>query len=161
MPSGMAQSFAAGVGVVPDRDGREVERGHRDSGVAVRACARGLRGDDLAHIGVDVDSGRVDTMPAPPPMGPVSPGPTRCRMATSPMCSGMRATWASYQRDENTDRDINGHIAMRPGKRKTLRRHRLVAPAGEYQHARARLGVKGEHPFHVVRNLFRHRKTDV
>ena len=48
---------------------------------------------------------------------------------------------------------------MRPSKRKAL----PGAPLGDLleriEHAKARIRAKVEHPFHVVKNLFHHRKT--
>lgn len=51
------------------------------------------------------------------------------------------------------------HVALRPGKRKALPKN----PWGErmewIEQAKASIRAKVEHPFHVVKNLFHHRKT--
>lgn len=48
---------------------------------------------------------------------------------------------------------------MRPGKRKVLGTDRLGRLLEQYEQAKARIRAKVEHRFHVVKNLFRHRKT--
>jgi len=70
---------------------------------------------------------------------------------------------AGYQgvekRNENTALHVRWHVAMRPGKRRVLPIDRLGRLMEQYEHAKARMRAKVEHPFHVVKNLFRHRKT--
>lgn len=70
---------------------------------------------------------------------------------------------AGYQgvekREEHLETPVTWHLAMRPGKRRALDK----SPEGEQQEwleqAKASIRAKVEHPFHVVKNLFRHRKT--
>lgn len=70
---------------------------------------------------------------------------------------------AGYQgvekREENLESPVTWHVAMRPGKRRALDK----SPEGEAQEwleqTKASIRAKVEHPFHVVKNLFRHRKT--
>lgn len=63
------------------------------------------------------------------------------------------------KRAESLEVPVTWHVAMRPGKRKAL----LGTPLGDLleriEHAKASIRAKVEHPFHVVKNLFRHRKT--
>lgn len=73
---------------------------------------------------------------------------------------------AGYQgapnRRPNKDLKINSHIAMRPSKRKALGLTRLDRLREWYEQANARIRAKAvdhDHPFPVVKNLFRHRKT--
>jgi len=70
---------------------------------------------------------------------------------------------AGYQgvekRPENQDKTVRWSVAMRPGTRKALPdtpRGRLLE---QLEHVKARIRAKVEHPFHVVKNLFGHRKT--
>lgn len=51
------------------------------------------------------------------------------------------------------------HVALRPGKRKALKGTPLGDLVEQVEHAKASIRAKVEHPFHVVKNLFRHRKT--
>ena len=48
---------------------------------------------------------------------------------------------------------------MRPGKRKLLPGTALGDLLEQIEHAKAGIRAKVEHPFHVVKNLFGHRKT--
>lgn len=48
---------------------------------------------------------------------------------------------------------------MRPGKRKLLPGTPLGDLPGKVEQAKASIRAKVEHPFHVVKNLFRHRKA--
>jgi transposase, IS5 family len=51
------------------------------------------------------------------------------------------------------------HFGMKPGKRRALPDTPLGQLLEKIEHARASIRAKVEHPFHVVKNLFRHRKT--
>lgn len=70
---------------------------------------------------------------------------------------------AGYQgvekREENLDLPVNWHIAMRPGKRKALPGTPLGELLEQVEKAKASIRAKVEHPFHVVKNLFCHRKA--
>lgn len=48
---------------------------------------------------------------------------------------------------------------MKPGKRRALPETQLGQLLDGIERAKARIRAKVEHPFHVVKNLFRHRKT--
>jgi IS5 family transposase len=50
-------------------------------------------------------------------------------------------------------------VAMRPGKRRALPDTEAGRSAEAFEKAKASIRAKVEHPFHVVKNLFRHRKT--
>jgi hypothetical protein len=112
-----------------------------------------------AHIGVDAQSGLVHTL-----IG------TAANVSDVTQAQGLlhgeeAAVFgdAGYQgvekRAENAEVPVEWHIAMRPGKRRAL----PDTPLGELQErleqAKASIRAKVEHPFHVVKNLFRHRKT--
>jgi IS5 family transposase len=70
---------------------------------------------------------------------------------------------AGYQgvekREENLELPVNWHVAMRPGKRRALPGTSLGELLEKVEQAKASTRAKVEHPFHVVKNLFRHRKT--
>jgi IS5 family transposase len=52
------------------------------------------------------------------------------------------------------------HVAMQPGKRKQLELSRRWAWLLERaEHLKASVRAKVEHPFHVVKNLFKHKKV--
>lgn len=112
-----------------------------------------------AHIGVDVDSGLVHALVG------TAANVADVTQAHALLHGEERDVLgdAGYQgvekREENQDRQINWHVAMRPGKRRALGTDRLGRLLEQYEQAKARIRAKVEHPFHVVKNLFRHRKT--
>ena len=48
---------------------------------------------------------------------------------------------------------------MKRSKRKTLPKNKVGCLLEKLEHLKASVRAKVEHPFHVVKNLFRHRKT--
>ena len=54
---------------------------------------------------------------------------------------------------------VTWHVAMRPSKRKALPATPWGALQERLEDTKASIRAKVEHPFHVVKNLFRHRKT--
>ena len=63
------------------------------------------------------------------------------------------------KREENLELPVTWHIAMRPSKRKALPKTTAGELMEKLEHAKASIRAKVEHPFHVVKNLFMHRKT--
>ena len=51
------------------------------------------------------------------------------------------------------------HVARKRSKRKALPKNKLGRMTEKLKHLKASVRAKVEHPFHVVKNLFRHRKT--
>lgn len=112
-----------------------------------------------AHIGVDANSGLVHTL-----IG--TAGNVHDITQAQALLHGDETDAygdAGYQgvemREENLELPVTWHIAMRPSKRKALDK----SPAGELmerlEHTKASIRAKVEHPFHVVKNLFQHRKA--
>jgi IS5 family transposase len=70
---------------------------------------------------------------------------------------------AGYQgvtkREENRDTRVRWHIARKRSQRKALPANRLGTLLKQLGHAKASLRAKVEPPFHVLKNLFRHRKA--
>ena len=54
---------------------------------------------------------------------------------------------------------VSWHIALKRSKRKALPANRLGKLLEQLDRAKASIRAKVEHPFHVVKNLFKHRKT--
>ena len=111
-----------------------------------------------AHIGVDAESGLVHTV-----IGTAAN--VNDVTQAQGLLHGEEADVfgdAGYQgvekREENLEVPVTWHVALRPGKRKALPKN----PWGErmewIEQAKASIRAKVEHPFHVVKNLFRHRK---
>jgi IS5 family transposase len=112
-----------------------------------------------AHIGVDAESGLTHTVVG------TAANVNDVTQAQALLHGDESEVFgdASYQgvekRDENLEVPVTWHIAMRPSKRRALPK----TPWGErmewIEQAKARIRAKVEHPFHVLKNLFRHRKT--
>ncbi len=70
---------------------------------------------------------------------------------------------AGYQgvekRAENLELPVRWHIALRRGQRKALAKGAEGEQMERLEQAKASVRAKVEHPFHVVKNLFGHRKT--
>jgi len=112
-----------------------------------------------AHIGVDLHSGRVHTVVA-----------TAAHVADVTQAHALlhgRETDvlgdAGYQgvakRLENQTTPVTWHIALRPGVRRALPDDDLGRLQERIERVKAGLRAKVEHPFHVIKNLFQHRKT--
>ena len=112
-----------------------------------------------AHIGVDAQSGLVHTLIGT--AGNVS-DVTQAQALLHGDETDVFAD-AGYQgvekREENLEVPVNWHVAMRPSKRKALDKSAIGELMEQLEHAKASIRAKGEHPFHVVKNIFRHRKT--
>ena len=112
-----------------------------------------------AHIGVDAQSGLVHTVIGT--AGNVSDVTQAQALLHGDETDAFGD--AGYQgvekRAENLELPVNWHIAMRPGKRKLLPGTPLGDLLERIEHAKASIRAKVEHPFHVVKNLFGHRKT--
>ena len=112
-----------------------------------------------AHIGVDAESGLVHTV-----IG------TAANVADVTQAQDLLHgdetdvfADAGYQgaakREESLGTPVNWHVAMRPGKRRELAGHGWAQKLEWVEQIKASIRAKVEHPFHVVKNLFRHRKT--
>lgn len=112
-----------------------------------------------AHVGVDAESGLVHTVAG-----------TAANVADVTQAQALLHgdeedvfADAGYQgvekREENIGVPVNWHVAMRPGKRRALPKHGVGEKLEWIEQIKASVRAKVEHPFHVVKNLFRHRKT--
>ena len=63
------------------------------------------------------------------------------------------------KRPENIGKTVTWHVAMKRSKRKALPNNKLGRLMEKLEHLKASVRAKVEHPFHVIKNLFRHRKT--
>lgn len=112
-----------------------------------------------AHIGVDAESGLVHTVVGTAAhVNDVTQAQALLHGEETEVFGD-----AGYQgvekREENQEVPVVWNIAMKRGKRKALPK----TPLGELQEwieqAKASIRAKVEHPFHVVKNLFHHRKA--
>jgi IS5 family transposase len=114
-----------------------------------------------AHIGVDAHSGLVHTLIGTP--GNVAD--ITCGQALlhgeETDAFGDAGYQGIDQRPESLEAAVTWHIAMRRGKRRKLKENGALSPdmAELLEQVKSGIRAKVEHPFHVVKNIFRHRKT--
>ena len=112
-----------------------------------------------AHIGVDAASGLVHTVIGT--AGNVSDVTQAHALLHGDEIAAMGD--AGYQgvekRAENLEKNVTWHVAMKRAKRKALPANKLGRMTEKLEHLKASVRAKVEHPFHVVKNLFRHRKA--
>ena len=112
-----------------------------------------------AHIGVDASTGLGHTLVTT--AGNVSD----VTQAHALLHGGEKFAFgdAGYQgvekRAENANTNITWHVALKRSVRKALKKNPLGKAKERLEKVKASVGSKVEHPFHVVKNLFRHRKT--
>ena len=112
-----------------------------------------------AHVGVDMATGLVHSV-----AGTAGNVPDVVQ-AHALLHGGVKAVLgdAGYQgvgkRAENVGKAIDWHVAMRPSVRKTLKKDPLGRAREKLETAKASVRAKVEHCFHVVKCLFKHRKT--
>ncbi|ATQ74174.1 IS5/IS1182 family transposase [Massilia violaceinigra] len=112
-----------------------------------------------AHIGVDAKSGLVHTVVA------TAANVADVTQAHALLHGDEVAVLgdAGYQgvekREENLETKVTWHVAMKRTKRKALPANKLGRMTEKLEHLKASVRAKVEHPFHVVKNLFRHRKA--
>ena len=112
-----------------------------------------------AHIGVDAQSGLVHTL-----IGTAA-NVHDVTQAQSLLHGEETDVFGDvgYQgvgkREENLELPVTWHVAMRPGKRKNLSKSTQDELLERIEHTKASIRAKVEHPFHVVKNLFHHRKA--
>ncbi len=112
-----------------------------------------------AHVGVDAASGLAHTVIGT--AGNVSDVTQACALLHGDESAALGD--AGYQgvekRPENQGRSVTWHVAMKRSKRKALPKNKVGRMLEKLEHLKASVRAKGEHPFHVIKNLFRHRKT--
>jgi IS5 family transposase len=112
-----------------------------------------------AHIGVDMATGLVHSVVG------TAGNVADVTQAHALLHGGEKSVLgdAGYQgigkRAENVDKAIDWHVAMRPSVRKTLKKNPLGRAREKLERAKASVRAKVEHCFHVVKCLFKHRKT--
>jgi IS5 family transposase len=120
-----------------------------------------------AHIGVDADSGLVHSLST-----------TAANAADVTQAQHLlhgdetdvfgdagytgvakREEIVKAQADGSIDADVTWHVAMKRGKLKAMPEGRYKKLITALEHAKAQVRARVEHPFHVIKNLFRHRKV--
>ena len=111
-----------------------------------------------AHIGVDADSGLVHSVVATAAnVGDVTQAGALLH-GQETAAFGDSGYQGVHKRKEA--KGPQWHVAMKPGKRRKLDpKFEWARLIEEAEHLKASIRAKAEHPFHVVKNLFRHRKA--
>jgi IS5 family transposase len=63
------------------------------------------------------------------------------------------------EREENQTPDVKWHVAMRPGKRRSLPENELGRIEEKIEKLKASMRAKVEHPFHIIKNIFQLKKV--
>jgi IS5 family transposase len=112
-----------------------------------------------AHIGADADSGLVHTVVGTAAnVGDVTQAHLLLHGEETDVF-GDAGYQGADKREENLDKQVTWHIAMRPGKRRALPDTPWGVAMERLEQVKASIRAKVEHAFHVVKNVFRHRKT--
>lgn len=111
------------------------------------------------HIGVDAQSGLVHTLIGTAANVHDVTQAQALLHGDETDVFGDAGYLGAEKREENLALPVIWHIAMRPSKRKALPKTAAGELMEKLEHAKASIRAKVEHPFHVVKNLFMHRKT--
>ncbi|NIA55063.1 IS5 family transposase [Massilia sp. TW-1] len=112
-----------------------------------------------AHIGVDAKSGLTHTLVTT--AGNVSDVTQTHNLlhGDEKMVFGDSGYQGADKRPENADKAVIWHIAMKRSVRKAMKKNPLGRAKEKLEKAKASVRAKVEHPFHVLKNLFKYRKT--
>ncbi len=110
-----------------------------------------------AHIGVDSESGIVHSLVSTAADVNNVTQTAELLHGQEPHALGDAGFRSVGKREEA--QDPQRHIAMKTGKRKQLSKGPLGQMLEKIEKIKASIRAKVEHPFHVVKNLSRHRKT--
>ncbi|NKI96834.1 IS5 family transposase [Rhizobacter sp. SG703] len=109
-----------------------------------------------AHIGVDADSGLVHSMVG-------TAANVNDVTQAGALLHGQEVDAfgdAGYRGVQAEAKGPHWHVAMQPGKRRKLDlTHEWARMLNEVERIKASVRAKVEHPFHVIKNLFRHKKV--
>ncbi len=112
-----------------------------------------------AHIGVDLDSGLVHTvLTTPANVNDVTQAHGLLH-GQETVALGDAGYQGVAKRPENQNAPITWHVALRPGVRRALPDDPLGRLQERIEQVKASLRAKVEHPFHIIKNLFKYRKA--
>ena len=112
-----------------------------------------------AHIGVDAESGLTHTVVTTAANVNDVTQAHALLHGDETHAFGDAGYTGVEKREENQDSTVTWHVAMKPGKRKALPGTLLGELVDRIEHVKASIRAKVEHPFHVVKNLFKHKKA--
>jgi len=113
-----------------------------------------------AHIGVDMESGTVHTVVGTAANEHDVVIAKELLHGAETVAGGDAGYQGVDKREEHKDSQVQWFTAMRPGKRQQIN---INTHVGQLQACLeknlSRIRAKVEHPFHIVKNLFKHKKT--
>lgn len=120
-----------------------------------------------AHIGVDAESGVVHTVTTTAANVHDITQATNLIHGQETDVYGDSGYRGIEQRDEAQDADVNWHIAMMPSKRQAIKAAKVQAGStgklaqtiDQIEKLKASIRAKVEHPFHIIKNLFKYKKV--
>ena len=111
------------------------------------------------HIGVDAESGLTHTVVTTPANMHDVTQTHALLHGEERHVHGDAGYVGAEKRGENQNTAVTWHIAMRPGTRRALPNTPLGQILEKIEYAKAQIRAKVEYPFHVIKNLFKHRKA--
>ena len=112
-----------------------------------------------AHIGADMHSGVVHSVAATAANVADVTQAHELLHGEEEVALGDAGYQGVEKRPEQQDSQVQWFVAMKRNKRKALGTDKLGRWQEQLEQAKARLRARVEHPFHVIKNLFGHRKT--
>jgi IS5 family transposase len=111
-----------------------------------------------AHVGVDAESGLVHTLVGTAANGADVTQAHDLLHGEERLAFGD-AGYTGVSRRPERRREIDWHVAMKPGKRRQLGKTRLGRLQEKIEHLKARVRARGEHAFRVVKRQFGYTKV--
>jgi IS5 family transposase len=112
-----------------------------------------------AHIGVDAASGLTHSIKATAANESDVANAHAVLHGDEKIVIGDAGYQGVEKRAENRDRPVTWHVALRPGKRRALLKTRLGRLEEKLEQIKASIRSVVEHPFHVIKNRFGHKKA--
>ena len=113
-----------------------------------------------AHIGVDIESGLVHSVHGTAANVHDVTQAGKLLHGKETDVFGDAGYQGVNQREENVDKKVQWHVAMRPGKRKALKIKTAIGALKEgMEKLKASVRARVEHPFRVIKCQFGYRKT--
>ena len=112
-----------------------------------------------AHIGVDADSGLVHSLVGTAANESDVSQAHALLHGHEELAFGDAGYTGVASRDEMQGKSVKWHVALKRGKIKAMRDGALKDLLIAAERTKAQIRARVEHPFHVIKNLFRHRKV--
>jgi IS5 family transposase len=112
-----------------------------------------------AHVGVDADSGLVHSLVGTAANESDVSQAHALLHGHEELAFGDAGYTGVASRDEMQGKSVKWHVALKRGKIKAMRDGALKELLIAAERTKAQIRARVEHPFHVIKNLFRHRKV--